>query len=448
MNRLHKATCSLLLSLSLFSSACNFTANYVLEARLEHPPDYVVVSTSKRLQLDCVKDFLSFKRSQGFQVQTLILDLDKPMSPRCLEVQERLSELSGELEAPEAYVLLLATPEELTMGPWKFEGLERPRLSDAPYFFGHPCPPEKEIAKETWELLLREDFVWNGGRIPYEDPELLAAIFESTKKYFSAGKGPRRGMLGAERFALPLDSSLILSQAKEALEDRGFEVDLYASDWPYDVELGYTRSGRSGWSLKEDFMRAWAEKSPLFIYTLSHGGSHSIGRYLIDPAVLARLSHKTKKGEKIDGSQYFGREDRCRVFRPGVPAVLFSSGCFSGSPRSPMLRALFRRGWMAGFAGFLDVSIPLPLVAALNSEVNVAKFGASGLPFSRVIRLIREVYVDQSVWDPFYHLLPYVRRSLMTNCLASVYYGDPSLSYDLREELGGPRVSSEDMARR
>lgn len=426
---------------------CNMTANYVLEERLQQSADYVVVVPPKRLKLPCVQEFLSFKQDQGFQVQTVKVDLKSPMSARCLKVQAELAKLAEDLESPHGYALILATPDELMMGPWKFEGLDRPRLSDVPYFLGKPCPPEKEIAMEAWESLLEDDYVWNTGRIPYNDPDLLATIFESTKRYFENSHENRRAMLGAERFAVPFDSSLILNSAKDELSRRGWDVVLHARDWPYDVELGRKSSLLPEWSLKEQFMRSWAKSSPRFIYTLSHGGSHSIGRYLIDPAVLKRLSNKTEQGKKIEGTPYYGRETRGRRFKPDDPAVLFSSGCFSGSPRSAVIRELFRKGWLAGFAGFLDYSIPLPLLAALNSEVNVAKFAASKLPMSRVIRLIREVYVEQSNYDPFYWFVPYVRRSLMTNCLASIYYGDPSLSYDLRPGTGGPKRLPREFAR-
>ncbi|MDF1665539.1 MAG: hypothetical protein P1V97_27515 [Planctomycetota bacterium] len=430
------------------SSGCNLTANYVLEERLQQSVDYIVVGAPARLQLPCVQDFLKFKQGQGFQIQTLKLDLSKDMSARCLSVQTELAKHSSTLDASSGYVLILATPDELTMGPWKFEGLDRPRLSDVPYFLGKSCPPEKEVAKDAWECLLDDDYVWDTGRIPYDDPSLLATIFDSTKRYFKNGREKRRAMLGAERFAVPFDSSLILNSAKKELTERGWEVVLHGRDWPYDVELGREGVGRPYWLRDEEFMRSWAKTSPQLVYTLSHGGSRSIGRFLIDPIVLSRLSHKSEKGKAIEGTPYIARETRTRIFEPKAPAVLFSTGCFSGSPRSTVIRGLFEKGWLAGFGGFLDYSIPLPLVAALNSEVNVAKFAASKLPMSRVIRLIREVYVDQSSYDPFYWMVPYVRRSLMTNCLASIYYGDPSLSYDLRPGTGGPKTDSCDIARR
>lgn len=448
MIRPHFLTLLFLCSFLASSIGCNLTASYVIEERLEQSVDYVVIAAPKRLKLPCVQDFLSFKRGQGFRVQTLKIDLSVNMSIRCLKVQAELAKRVEKLGGSAGYALILATPDELIMGPWKFEGLDRPRLSDVPFFLGQPCPPEKEIPKDVWNALLERNYAWNTGRIPYEDPSLLAVIFDSTKRYFNNAQETRRAMLGAERFAVPFDSSLILNSAKDELSSRGWEVDLHARDWPYDIELGRKTSGRPEWSLKEDFMRSWAKTSPRFIYTLSHGGSHSIGRYLIDPAVLKRLSNKTEQGKLIGDTPYYGRENRERSFKPRTPTVLFSSGCFSGSPRSAVIRDLFRNGWLAGFAGFLDLSIPLPLVAALNSEVNVAKFAASKLPMSRVIRLIREVYVDQSSYDPFYWLVPYVRRSLMTNCLASIYYGDPSLSYDLRPGTGGPKRVSGEFARR
>ena len=186
MNRLK---CSVLLFFILWSpfTGCNLTANYVLEERALQSPNYVVISPPKRLELPCVQAFLKFKRQQGFRVQILKIDLLVEMKVRCLKVQAGLRAISSSFDGEAGYALILATPDELTMGPWKFEGLERPRSSDVPYFLGVDCSPAKEIPESTWENLLKEGHPWNTGRIPYQDKELLAGIFQSTKRYFSLG---------------------------------------------------------------------------------------------------------------------------------------------------------------------------------------------------------------------------------------------------------------------
>ena len=120
---------------------CNLYAPYSCHFARVSPRKLVVICPPGRNDVPGVRQHLDFKRSQGFDVETLVVDKDRDLP----ELPQRLAAIQRAIPG-QLYALILATVEEIPMGDWSIEGLEEPIRSDLPYFLGQPVSPDKVIA--------------------------------------------------------------------------------------------------------------------------------------------------------------------------------------------------------------------------------------------------------------------------------------------------------------
>jgi hypothetical protein len=107
---------------------------------------------------------------------------------------------------------------------------------------------------------------------------------------------------------------------------------------------------------------------------------------------------------------------------------LVTTGCYTGYPGNAAIVELFRRGWIAAFAGSTMNNGPSPLLPAVRAEVNIAYFLARGLPLGLAIQATKEAYDSESLRSVGHWFLPSTRRQKRKNLLSYVVYGDPSLT--------------------
>lgn len=112
---------------------------HIDDYRQVKPKRFLLVMPQGRELLPCVVDFIAFKRGQGFTVDVLTFDTAS-LSPRerCLFVQTCLAEQQPP-RREHAFLLFLASNDELPMGPWKIQGVEQPIISDLPLLVFAPA---------------------------------------------------------------------------------------------------------------------------------------------------------------------------------------------------------------------------------------------------------------------------------------------------------------------
>lgn len=391
---------------------------------------YVFVMPEGRETLPCVKEFIAFKQEQGFIPEVLSFSMGMSPSDRCIFVQEQLAQRKPNGNSC-AYVLFIATEEELPMGPWKFEGHDQTVVSDIPLLLGKAILPEETIRDDDWSDAYSSKFPWIPGRIPFSNADVLETIFSSTRQYFTQPATSKPlALLGAERFMCMSDFSLIMGKAKRAFIKRDWESILFAQDWPSDVRLGKVKEDESvvristrsiedpniailyDVTIDKAFMEYWARHAPRIVYIGAHScqffddNNVSIGRYLVSSYAMNALPNN---------------------LGPNSPSVLMTTGCSVGRPSNSLLEKLFSEQWICCFVGASETSAPYPLWAGIGAEINIAKSIAEGLSPGLALRATRDCYYDQSKSRITSKKAWQIRRNLFS----FVIYGDPSVTFSI-----------------
>ncbi len=304
-----------------------------------------------------------------------------------------------------AYLLIVASFHELPMGGWRFEDVDDFYFSDLPYLTRADLTGDEPLPRQTIEDGARSRFV--PGRLLFTSEADLRTTVRSMKAFESRleGRPEPFALLGAERFAIRNDTSLVMHRAGQIMRRRGWQTELWAVDRPFDRDLG-----SSPW------LGRWAESGPVVAYAIAHGDARHLGAHLI-PARSLPLPAEPGEGA------------------PARPSVFLTFGCSLGDPlayggpgsRPTILHELFSKGWIAAAVCSTEVTGPSPLPTGVGSELNVGRGITSGLPLGLVVRAVRERYLEQSRKMPSYHLSAEVRESYLRNLAGITLYGDPSL---------------------
>ena len=414
------------LSFALLAAAgCHSIDPFLERCASASPADYVVVVPGARAESPCVQAFLARKRAAGLTVHVVPIDLTLGARERTTHVVRQLDAhrpAPGEL----AYVLFLATADELPMGPWNVEGLDTPVESDLPLLLGD-LAPDTPIAEATWSQALTPEFPWVPGRIPFADDATLTAALDGGADHAP----PLTAMLGAERFALWWDTSLVMSRARQRFVDRGWSAVTYAEDSPCDIELGESDEGALREQFRERgiglpdgapapdagllFVAHWARTAPGVVYLNSHGSSlfiTTVGDYLLSERKLDRLADVAAAWDTPPA--------------PAHPAVVVIAACQAGGPGSELTSRLFRDGWARTLIASTENTHPTPLWAAIRAEIDTGAALASGLPVGLGMRAVRESYFDDARSSWSYCLFDSTAPEVAQNLLALTLYGDPS----------------------
>ncbi len=406
------------------------------------PREYWVVAPPERECLPELQLLLEHKRAEGLHVELVGLDPARTSAANWERVRARLAARPGR---EPAFLLVLATPQELAMGPWTLEEGGARVASDLPLALELPLEEARTLSRAELERPPR----WIVGRVPWAERAVVARALRSASEY-ADGTRERSALLGARRFLLPGDSSAALARARAELVRFGVDGELWADAPPRDRALGECtrRAERTVWIelhstqwrvheraddapygstlqparvselVSTDFVERWVEREPALVYLLAHANSglHSMGRALLGTSVLA------------------GWDARAGGARaPQRPALLLASGCAIGDPAEPLLRELFARGFVAACAASTAENGPLPLGPALDAERDVAAFLAQGAPLGSAAAWTKRVYDRAARRTLSWWLWPFAREIWATNLASYVVYGDPALALPPRD---------------
>lgn len=401
------------------------------------PEQLVIVLPEGRRESGAVERYAEAKRQLGYSLSWIEFDLSLEPSQRLAAVRAGLPTTVDERR----FVLILASPSELPMGPWSVEGLDGQVESDLPLFFDS-IDQDEVLTLERWCEAGDIDFPWYVGRIPFEDEAVIEAALVASTTY--AERANRLALLGSERFAIWGDSAWIMSRARHRFRD-DWQVLTLGEDPPSDVRLGgglerarleldalaaIPAGALEGAESPEDleFALCWASLSPSLVYLNSHGTAGFgglIGHYLLSAWKLEQL------GIQAEAKGFAGD--------PSAPAILVSVACQAGPPDSDLTRWLFERGWVAAMVGSTELTAPVPLWPAVRAEIETASVLDSSLPIAMAMQLFRSRYLEDAD-DSFSFLLSgSVRADVAKNILGMTLYGDPTLRLP-----GAPRGAGSD----
>ncbi|MCR9244943.1 MAG: hypothetical protein NXI31_07915 [bacterium] len=432
-----------LILLGAIASGCVSRIGQVERYAALAPTRYVVVLPAQRASWPCVQRFLAWKSAQGYAVETVTIPQGGTRSSRFTAVSEALERRrpkAGEC----AYVLLLATPRQLPMGAWKLHEDERGTLSDWPLLAG--VRDRHEVLEDVdWLDTARYPQRWIPGRIPFGSYRTVAAALRAAERYAARStRAERSALLGAERFGVPFDSSLILDAVRETLREGCWDTRLLSEDVPRDAPIAghierIERLGKTVFAseatINFTFLREWATAVPDLVYVIAHSTLltiesevgqdrwFGIGKRAIDPIsylVYRAGGHSRAKAPKT----------------PSSPAILVATGCQVARPDNRLIDALFRDGWIAGYCGSTTDTGPLPPAAAVRAELRLPYYLARGLPIGVAMLATADAYLTESAWDPLTTLLrPWAEPMRRQNVLSWVFYGDPSLQLANRDRF-------------
>jgi len=440
--RLARALALAILCSPLLSSCVSWKAQAQRYAAIA-PTRYLIVHPQGRQAWPAVEAFAAFKRGQGFAVEHLAFELDGTPAERFARVSRALAErrpAAGE----SAYVLFLATHDELPMGPWPIAGQPEGVHSELPLLAGH-TELDSRLRDRDWMDALDFPPVWIPGRLPYdEEPVVAAALTQTQELHELALEGAPRALLGTERVIIPKAAALIMSGVRDELVARGWEAVQLSEDRPRDEPLdepalNLTTTHADGTEeprgvLHPSFIAQWLRSSPELVYLISHASAHGI--------ITHDAEHRPLRSELYIGAgrmlldarslflwfRYDMHEQLDLPARPSAPALLVTTGCSTGTPTNPLLATLVREGWMAAFCGSTTTNGPLPPIAALRAERSMPRYLTHDLPLGLALHACVNAYLSDSRSDPLGWLLyPWASRVRRANVLSYVNYGDPSL---------------------
>ncbi|MEC9476739.1 MAG: hypothetical protein VX764_06855 [Planctomycetota bacterium] len=403
---------------------------------------YVIVHPEGRETAPEYIEFARWKSQQGYAIEWIPFSPDASPEQRFRSVSQQLKErrpATGE----SAFLLIAATHEELPMGPWQPSGTDLTIHSDLPLLAGREDLGGR-LEPSDWQPAIAFPPTWISGRIPYEDPEVVAAALKSAR-IFQEKQGPRSALLGSERFAVVSDAALVMAGVRNDLQALDWNTHLFNEDWPRDLELDEksadvtitSKNGRrkmvTKFRIEWGFISCWKSNSPDIVYVISHSsgftenGIQSVGagEQLFAPRAFQLWNDPNFNTSTEQGS-------------PATPAIFLTTGCTMGTPENPMLELMAGKGWAAAIITGTHNTAPLPLFAAIRAERSAPLYFAEGLTVGQSHHATLNAYLQDSRWDPGNWLLyPWARKAKLQNVLGLTIYGDPSISM-------GERTSADD----
>ena len=428
--------------LVLWASGCVSIEQQSQRYQQLQPQRYVIVHPEGRETVPEYIEFARWKSQQGYAIEWIPFSMAASPEQRFRSVSQQLKKRRP-AAGDSAYLLIAATDEELPMGPWQPAGTDLTIRSDLPLLAGREVLGGRLEAAD-WQPAIAFPPAWICGRIPYEDPEVVAAALKSAR-IFQQKQGPRSALLGSERFAVASDASLVMAGVRNDLKALDWNTHLFNEDWPRDRELDEMTAnitattkhdqGETVWKFKLNwsFISSWKTTSPDLVYVISHSSGFTdngiryvgAGDQLFTPRAFFYWNNKEVNplDEKLS---------------PATPAIFLTTGCTMGDPENPILELMTVKGWAAAIVTGTHNTAPLPLFAAIRAERSAPLYFAAGLTVGQSHHATLNAYLQDSRWDPGNWLLyPWAKKAKLQNVLGLTIYGDPSISM-------GERSSADD----
>ena len=404
------------------------------------PQRYVIVHPEGRESVPEYIEFARWKSQQGYSIEWIPFSMAASPEQRFGSISRQLKERRP-AAGDSAYLLIAATDEELPMGPWQPVGTDLTIRSDLPLLAGREVLGGR-LETSDWQPAVAFPPTWICGRIPYEDPEVVAAALKSAR-IFQQKQGPRSALLGSERFAVASDAALVMAGVRNDLQALDWSTHLFNEDWPREqklddktVNVTATRKGdryleTSKYQIEWSFISSWNFNSPDIVYVISHASGYikngkryiGAGTQLFAPRAFCHWN---------DPEFNTRHEQRS----PTTPAIFLTTGCTMGNPENPMLELMTVKGWAAAIVTGTHNTAPLPLFAAIRAERSAPLYFAAGLTVGQSHHATLNAYLRDSNWDPGNWLLyPWAKKAKLQNVLGLTIYGDPSISMENRSSV-------------
>lgn len=329
-------------------------------------------------------------RKRQYTVEIVEYDPDVGTPAQRLDVaRTALNRVGAPLNDVAGYVLLIGGPNALSMGPWHFEHVRTPVLTD--FALGAQLDTTADVIPAAeWRKALEQEPRWLVGRIPFDEPALAVRVIERSLAQMDGADAPTGfALLGSGGIA----EAWLLASTRNELRQQGWNATLVGSAGSCDAPA------------PKGVLPEWDRQAPTIVVLAAQPtpSSDGIGLRGMMPSASAR--------EPATGTS---------------PALLAAFASSFGEPTNPVLRSLFEDGWSAGTVAFTAPVSASPLGAAWRMSVLLPADLASGAPLGNATEASRRRYWAQAGQD-LGMLLPGTDQWRATNSLSVVAYGDPAL---------------------
>ena len=308
-------------------------------------------------------------------------------------------------------VLVIGSPEVISMGPWNFAGVKQPIATD--WLLTTNLEVGKAVDPVTgWQAALSEPALRTVGRLPFDDTKIVSLAAQATLEHDRNSQAAAgTAVLGASgtAYAWPM------ATARRQLQDAGWNASLYGEGGSCD---GSPR----------DFMPAWQgtdgkSAASLVVVAgpsyaaINDGGPARGVQWLIRPAAASGAP-----GARA--STQLGNDAPSPNASPASLLVAFTPGfARPGTPDIADLMAWKQAAAIASFTADISAS---PVTPALESMVNIPRQLARGTPVGIVLESERRAYWARASGD-LVSWMPTAKEDRALLALSAVLYGDPAL---------------------
>jgi hypothetical protein len=408
-------------------AGCSSVAPSAELTRTSTPTHWTLVAPKGVRELPEVKALIA-ARATRFTVEVIEFDpAEGTAETRLAAVRARLPKASGSvtpsagaaadggdrtIDGPTTdQVLVIGSPEAISMGPWNFAGVKQPISTD--WLLTTNLEVGKAFEPVTgWQAALSEPALRTVGRLPFDDTKMVSLAAQATLEHDRNSQAATgTAVLGASgtAYAWPMAS------ARRQLQDAGWSASLYGEGGSCD---GSPR----------DFIPAWqgtAGQSAASLVVvagpsyaaINDGGPARGVQWLIRPAAASGAP-----GVRA------GTQPRNDAPSPSAsPAsllVAFTPGF--ARPGTPDIADLMAWKQAAAIASFTTDISASPVTPALESMVNIPRQLARGTPVGIVIESERRAYWARASGD-LVSWMPTAKEDRARIALSAVLYGDPAL---------------------
>ena len=408
-------------------AGCSSVAPSAELTRTSTPTHWTLVAPKGVRELPEVKALIA-ARATRFTVEVIEFDpAEGTAETRLAAVRARLPKASGSvtpsagaaadggdrtIDGPTTdQVLVIGSPEAISMGPWNFAGVKQPISTD--WLLTTNLEVGKAFEPVTgWQAALSEPALRTVGRLPFDDTKMVSLAAQATLEHDRNSQAATgTAVLGASgtAYAWPMAS------ARRQLQDAGWNASLYGEGGSCD---GSPR----------DFMPAWqgtVDQSAASLVVvagpsyaaINDGGPARGVQWLIRPAAASGAP-----GARA--STQLGNGALSPIASPASLLVAFTPGfARPGTPDIADLMAWKQAAAIASFTADISAS---PVTPALESMVNIPRQLARGTPVGIVIESERRAYWARASGD-LVSWMPTAKEDRAQIALSAVLYGDPAL---------------------
>lgn len=338
-------------------------------------------------------------RARGARFDVRVIEFDPAAGTadaRLGALRAQLAKLDGGGQVPE-HLLVVGSPAAIPMGPWEFEGAAAPIVTD--WLLTGDCPAEgAAVRRDDWQHRLRSMPRRTVGRIPFDDPRLVAAAAAAALAREEIGRqSAGHALLGAAGtgYAWPLAS------ARRGLRDAGWTATLDGRGGSCD---GPAEAFDAGWRTSDPALR------PALV--IASGSQYGPLDGEGQPRGIRWI---------LRTSPWSGRPEA----GPGAASVFVAFVPGFARPGNPDLADLFASKRVAAVAGFTGDLAASPLGPALESISGFPRALAAGEALGTAVERERMHYWGASAGDLF-AWMPSVQHDRAVAALSAVVYGDPA----------------------